>query len=320
MGVLNAIGGRRAAGTLRRAAGVTALVASLAAGAATVVAEPTGAGAVTADRTGLVSTVAARPTCGPQLPKSGGGYWTCTLDDEFSSTRLDTTKWQTYTSAPGGFVGGDECYSPNNVTLDSGNLRLTATKQSTAFTCAGRSTNYRSGLILSKGRFAQAYGRFEMRAMTPAGVGFQPAFWLLPENPYTQPGGYTYGEIDVMEAWGQYPGLASPHLHYVQTPGTLQSGAYCSVPSMTTSYHTYAVEWTSSKMTFIYDGKTCWSTTWKPIARYQPAGSVAPSPFNQKFYVIVNLAMGGPATPGNRATSTTKFPSRMSVDYVRVWR
>jgi beta-glucanase (GH16 family) len=158
-----------------------------------------------------------------------------------------------------------------------------------------------------------------MRAKIPAGVGFQPAFWMLPQTPYGSRG-YSYGEIDVMEAWGTFPGIASPHLHYVSTPGTPMSGNYCLVPTSATAYHTYAVEWTSTRMTFTYDGRTCWSTGWKPIAGYQPAGSAAPAPFDQKFYLIVNLAMGGATTPTNRASVLTRFPATMSVDYIRAWK
>lgn len=259
--------------------------------------------------------------CGSKrIAKAGGGFWTCTFSDEFNKPRLDTTKWQAYTSAAGGYRGGDECYAPGNVSISKGYLNLTATKSATTFDCAGVPSNYRSGMVLTRGLFSQAYGRFEMRAKIPGGVGFQPAFWLLPENPYTHPGGYAYGEIDVMESWGTYPGIASPHLHYVQTPGTPMSGAYCSVPTNATAYHAYTVEWTKSVMTFKYDGKVCWSTPWAPIPAYQPPGAVAPTPFDQKFYLIVNLLLGGELTASNRPTSSTTFPSRMSVDYIRVWK
>jgi beta-glucanase (GH16 family) len=257
--------------------------------------------------------------CGAPVAKVSGGNWTCTFADEFGGARLDTDKWHAYTSTAGGFRGGDECYAPGNVRVASGTLQLSATRSAAGFDCAGVPSRYRSGMVLSKGLFSQAYGRFEMRAKIPAGVGFQPAFWLLPENPFGSRG-YSYGEIDVMEAWGTYPGIASPHLHYVKTPGTPMSGKYCSVPTNATAYHTYALEWTTRKMTFSYDGRTCWSTSWRPIPRFQPPGAVAPTPFDQKFYIIVNLAMGGSTTPSNRATSRTTFPATMSVDYIRAWR
>jgi beta-glucanase (GH16 family) len=316
MGVIRLVRSHRTSArrnTARRTAATTLAVAALTAGAATAVLAPAGAGAVTG------------PSCGATIAKPGGGNWQCTFADDFSGTGLDTTKWSPYSSLKGGFVGGDECYSPSNVKVHDGALRLDANKWGT-FTCTdGRQSNYLSGLVMSKGKFSQAYGRFEIRARTPAGVGFQPAFWMLPENPW-QPGGYTYGEIDVMEAWGQYPGIASPHLHnvaaYDPQSGAFnrQSGAYCHIDNMTSAYHTYAVEWTTSLMMFRYDGNVCWTTRWKPMAGYQPAGATSPSPFNQNFYIILNLAMGGPRTPGNRATASTPFPAEMSVDYVRVWR
>lgn len=297
--------------TARRAAATTLVVASLAAAAATAVLAPTGAGAATG------------PCGGTTVAKPGGGYWQCTFADEFSGTQLDTTKWSPYTSQKGGFVGGDECYKPSNVKVDAGALRLDANKWGT-FSCSdGRQSNYLSGLVMSKGKFSQTYGRFEIRAKTPAGIGFHPAFWMLPENPWShqdasQPAGFNYGEIDVMEGAGNYPGYASPHLHNVQA-NNKQNGAVCRVDNMTTAYHTYTLEWTKTLMTFRYDGNVCWSTDWKPMAGYQPKGATSPAPFDQNFYIILNLAMGGPQEPNNRATAATPSAAEMSVDYVRVW-
>lgn len=251
--------------------------------------------------------------------KADGTYWACSFDDEFSGSTVDTTKWSAFDSIKGGFRGGDECYNHNNATVSGGELHLTVTKAAAAFTCGdGHVTQYNSGLLLSRGKFSQTYGRFEMRAKFPAGVGFQPAFWMLPANPF-HTSGYSYGEIDVAEAWGTYPGTVSPHLHYVATPSP-QNGAYCSVPTSASAFHTYTVEWTRTTMTFLYDGRTCWKTTWSPIAKYQPAGATAPTPFDQDFYMIVNLATGGDSTPSNRITSSTKLPSQMEVDYIRAWR
>jgi hypothetical protein len=73
-------------------------------------------------------------------------------------------------------------------------------------------------------------------------------------------------------------------------------------------------------MKFVYDGWTCWTTTWQPAAPWAPAGATAPTPFDQPFYLMVELALSTPATPTNQPNATTPFPSIMTVDYVRAWK
>lgn len=261
------------------------------------------------------------PPCGPTTYyKSNGAPWVCSFDDEFNGTSLDTTKWTAFASEPGGFRGGDECYSPRHVTVGSGVAKLNVTRASGTFDCAGVPAHYYSGMILSRGKFSQTYGRIQMRAKIPNQVGLQGAFWMLPENPY-HADGYDYGEIDVMENFGSYPNHAAAHLHNVYTPGTPMLGKFCDVPNMATEYHTYTLTWTSTSMTFSYDGTTCWKTTWTTIPGYQPVGATAPNPFNQPFYIIINMAVGTPAiTPDNVPNSSTTLPAAMQISYLRVWK
>lgn len=261
----------------------------------------------------------SRPCGGQVLRKADGSAWKCSYSEDFDGRTLDASTWWAMDTAAVGFHSGDECYSPDNVSVANGLLRLTATKLPEPRTCGGNlTTRYLSGMISSQGRFAQAYGRFEISAKFPPGVGFQPAFWMLPANPL-RTDGYYYGEIDVVEAWGNYPGIVSPHLHYVYTPGTPIGGAYYSLPTSASAFHTYAVEWTPSRMTFRYDGNVAWTTTWQPGVPYAPAGATAPAPFDQPFYVMLELAMGGDSTADNRATDATAFPSTMYVDYLHIW-
>lgn len=266
---------------------------------------------------GLGSTNAA---CGSnRLPRAGGGYWTCTFDDEFSGSTLSSTRWTALDTASDGFSGGQECDRSQNVSVAGGLLVLTATHLPSAVPCGKLTTAYASGMISSKGKFAQAYGRFQMSAKFPRGVGFQPAFWLLPENSHGT-GRYEYGEIDIAEHWGNFPQYVDPHLHYVLTPDSRAGGMTCRISTNATAFHTYTLEWTPTQMRFIYDDSTCWTTTWLPQAGYAFAGAQPPVPFDQPFYLIVQLAVGGAKTPGNEPLATTPFPAQMDVDYVRVWR
>lgn len=289
---------------------------------ATVAFAAIGIGAAAINPGGVGATTTAPPSCGGTvLHKSDGTAWTCTFDDEFSGTAVDATHWTPYTSVSGGFRGGQECYTPRNVSVSGGNADLSVTR-ATPFNCAGVTAQFNAGMLISKNTFTQTYGRFEMRAKLPSAAGLQPAFWLLPANPY-HADGYDYGEIDVMESWTATPNVASPHLHYVGTPGSLNNGKYCSVPNIATQFHTYTLEWNSSRITMSYDGTTCWSTTWVPIPLYQPLLARSPEPFDQPFYLIVNLATGGPKTPYNEVSpseSITSANATMQVDYVRSWK
>lgn len=259
---------------------------------------------------------AGAPTCGGvAIAKPTGGTWACTVDDEFSGTALDTTTWTPLNTAVVGNHPGQECDDPNALTVADGVLIISATRNPKITKCGRYSSKYNSGGVTST--FAQTYGRFSIRAMFPAGKGFQPAIWMLPKNPMG-PAGYSYGEIDVAESYSYKPDVVSTHVHYVNTPNQV-AGVACDVAGATTAFHTYTLQWTPQTLTFFYDNTTCWTTTWTPNSRYTPRGSTAPTPFNQPFYVIVNLAVGDYKTPRNQPDRRTQFPATMYVDYVRVW-
>lgn len=269
----------------------------------------------------LVAVDTAAAPCGGMKPArvGGGTYSTCTFDDNFSGGVLDSTKWSAMDTTKVNFKIGDECFDPNNVSVTAGLLNLTGTKSAVSRTCAGRSTSYNSGLVSTKGLFSQAYGRFEMRAKFPKGYGYGSGFWMLPENPYSS-GAYKYGEIDIVENWGQYSNLMWAHVHYVYTPGNLVSGKACSINADGETFHTYGVDWSPTQMTFLYDGNPCWTTTWKPAYPYAPAGAKAPAPFDQPFYMILNLSLGGTTSTATNPLSATPMGKSMQVDWVRAWK
>jgi hypothetical protein len=163
------------------------------------------------------------PGCGgTAIPKAGGGYWTCTFDDEFTGNALDTSKWAIQTTGASGFTSGTECFvnSPNNVAVSNGVLSLTARAEAAPFTCADPGgafvTRYTSGEVLTYGKFSQAYGRFEISAKFPSTTvkGLQEALWLWPDDPRRYGSWPWSGEIDTgcqwqtaHAAWPQIPGM-----------------------------------------------------------------------------------------------------------------
>ena len=196
---------------------------------------------------------------------------------------------------------------PENVSLDgAGNLAITARHEDWL------GQRYTSGRINTRGKFEQSGGRFEARMRMPSGQGMWPAFWLLGSDISTAPWP-ACGEMDIMEFRGQEPLIVHGSLH---GPGYSGGGAltrsYSAPAPLDSAFHVYAVEWTSSKITWEVDG-VVYSTMTPSSA---PPGSAWV--FNHPFFIVLDLAVGGNfvGSPG----SDTTFPQKLLVDYVRVYQ
>jgi beta-glucanase (GH16 family) len=250
--------------------------------------------------------------CGPEISKSSGGNWACTFADDFSGSTLDPAKWQPMTTATTGFTqASHECYAddPANIDVADGLLTLTATKLPSPATCGTFTSPYQTGMVFTKDRFAQAYGRFEIRAKLPEGAGLQPALWMYPQHTAY---GDRSGEIDIAESFGA-PDYVSPHIHvHDAAGGDHPQGGDCHVADASGAFHTYTVEWEPKEIRFLYDGVQCtfmrnWDTG-PPL--------VAPQPFDKPFFMLLQMGLGyGPNAP----SAATKFPSSLEIDYVRAW-
>jgi beta-glucanase (GH16 family) len=246
------------------------------------------------------------PTPSPSPTPTGTLIW----DDEFNGaagSAPDSTKW-TVTPGPSGAQNAElECYtnSPSNIALNGqGQLAITALQGS-------GSCPYTSGRLQTKGLFQTEYGTLEVSMQIPAGQGLWPAFWAL-GNDYNSVGWPQCGEIDVMENLGSDPFTAYGSIHGPQGTGAYgHTTAYRSPVSLTSGFHTYAVTWTPTSISYSIDGVT--------YATYSPSTLTSGQQwvFNQQFYLLLNLAVGGnwPGSPN----SSTAFPATMLVDWVRVY-
>ncbi len=177
---------------------------------------------------------------------------------------------------------------------------------------ASQPKGYTSAKLVSKGKGAWQYGYVEVRAKLPQGRGTWPAIWMLPEvNNF---GGWPKsGEIDIMEHVGYDPGTVHGTVHteaFNHLLGT-QKGGKLVVPTFASEFHTYAVDWKKDQMDFYIDGKHYFSfkNTGKGYQEW---------PFDQPFYLILNLAVGG-NWGGKEGVDPAIWPQRMEVDYVRVY-
>lgn len=177
---------------------------------------------------------------------------------------------------------------------------------------------YTSSKLVTENKFSQTYGRFEARIKLPLGDGLWPAFWMMPQDSVY--GGWAAsGEIDIMEARGRISNEASGAIHYGgQWPNnTYQHGSYTFPQGQgIDTFHVYAVEWTDTSIKWYFDDILVWEAT-----EWYTEGQDFPAPFDESFYMILNLAVGG-HFDDYRLPDSSIFdqPVVMIVDYVRVFR
>jgi beta-glucanase (GH16 family) len=213
--------------------------------------------------------------------------------------------------------------------VGAGLLTIRALKESLhgcGYTSARLKTRTRDGTPL----FTKLYGRFEFRAKVPWGKGLWPALWLLPQSDFY--GGWAAsGEIDVMEIVGEKPhevlnsihfGSAYPKRSLITHVHPLPGG------STVADWHVYTVEWEPGEIRFYVDDvhtatRDHWWSCSKTLdgqgieARRASDLNAWPAPFDQPFYLLMNVAVGGnfPGAPN----AATRFPAELVVDYVRVY-
>ena len=191
-------------------------------------------------------------------------------------------------------------------------------KKSTSGTKVKKS--YTSGRISTQNKQTFTYGRFECRAKVPKGQGYLPAFWLMAndENVYGQ--WPRCGEIDCMEVMGQETNKAYGTIHY-GNPHSESQGTYTikDGDDFSDAFHTFTCDWEPGKITWYVDGvKYHEESDWYSTTVGQ--GTLTyPAPFDQPFYIILNLAVGG-SWVGNPNDETSFENNPYEIDYVRVYQ
>lgn len=233
--------------------------------------------------------------------------------DEFNNGSLNLNDWmfETGDGCPGLCGWGNnelEYYTsrPENLFFHNGNLVIEARKED----YSGRS--YTSAKIVTRGKKSFKFGRMDIRAKLPKGKGVWPAIWMLPQqNVYgVWP---KSGEIDIMELVGHEPNKVYGTVHFGPGPSSTQYSRGYQLPTadFSTDFHVYSIIWDSNSIQWLVDGQVFSSFTKTDV------GS-ATYPFNEEFYFIINLAIGGnwPGSPD----ATTVFPQQLVVDYIRVYQ
>jgi beta-glucanase (GH16 family) len=238
--------------------------------------------------------------------------WVLTVADEFDGEEGTPPDAAIWTYDIGGDGWGNQQLEFNtdrveNVSLDGqGHLRIRALEESFM------GNQYTSARIKTQGLVEQTHGRFEARIKLPEGQGLWPAFWMLGAS-YDEVPWPDCGEIDIMEYQGQRPERVFGSLHGPGYSGAEAISRGVVLPDGQTfadDFHVFAVEWDPGRITFSVDGEVY------NIVRSADVSNRGDWVFNNDFYVILNLAVGG--NVGGPVGPDTVFPAEVLVDYVRI--
>ena len=249
---------------------------------------------------------------GYDYDESGLAYELVWADEFDQDGPPDPAKW-TYDTGGHGWGNNELQYytREGNAWVEEGCLIIEARKEQTG----GR--DYSSARLVSKNRGDWLYGRFEIRAKLPRGLGTWPAIWMLPTD-WVYGGWPASGEIDIMEHVGYDQGRLHASVHtqtFHHSIGT-QKTATIQVPDISEAFHTYTLTWLPDKIEIGMDDQVYY--TYRPT-QYVAQPTFREWPFDQRHHLLINIAFGG-NWGGARGIDAGVLPQQMLVDYVRVYQ
>ena len=247
----------------------------------------------------------------PHSPENPPAGMTLVWSDEFEGTAINLDNW-THELGSGGW-GNNELQSYTaesaNSFVQDDNLFIVALQDGAGYT---------SARMITRDKQEYAFGRIDIRAVLPYGQGIWPALWMLGAN-FTEVGWPECGEIDIMELLGHQPNYVHGTAHWGEIIGgghpNLGAVTYSDFPTtFSDEYHVFSLEWNTDTMTWLMNDEPYFQLTTEDHV----ASSGYVTPFNDPFFFIFNIAVGG-NWPGYPDESTL-FPQFMAVDYVRVYQ
>jgi len=238
--------------------------------------------------------------------------------DEFEGNGpINSENWHHQTLLPNGtswYNGEIQHYTNRQVNsyVSNGTLKIVAKKE--VFTDQGVTKEYTSARLNSK--FVFTYGKMEVRAKLPTGVGTWPAIWSLGQN-IIEPGGFwsdafgtvswpTCGEIDLMEHWGSNQNFVQSAVHSPSSFGNTVNKGGQVIPTASSDFHVYTMEWTEDKIVFSVNDVVHYT--------YEPGVQNSDTwPFTENQYILLNVAILPDIAP-------VITESQMEIDYVRIYQ
>ncbi len=281
------------------------------------------------------------PAAAPQPPVTSDGYrvyWS----DEFDGSSVDPA-WRRYHNTYGDGNKELQCYTPDNVKVGGGTVRIEARRESVRCPVGTNlDRDYTSGFLGTRdtGNYFPRYARYEIRAKLPHAQGLWPAFWLRHRN------GASTAEVDIMEYFhSQDPGRYTATLHLDGRFNLSKKALFFETPTANPGWNTYAVDIEPDpagvRFTFRLNGAAIhsyvdtqhrWTSapadgTWDMALNLAIGGNWTGHPDGTLGYLdlLGRCSLWGPqagSAPDNCSTTgirRAQFPEALEVDYVRVY-
>lgn len=295
----------------------------------------------------LIALPARAETAPPA--KAEPAKWELAWSDEFDGKALDKKKWKPEKSCWGGGNNERQCYtaSPRNIRVGDGLLHLIALEgrvsgpdrppEIAAMPNPSVTKPFSSGKVRTRGLAAWRYGKIEFRARVPKGQGTWPAVWMMPADDRYGPWPLS-GEIDILEAVnlgascreckgtvGENRVLSALHFGGIP-PRNEQQNTRASLPDQSLpsdGFHVWTLEWGQGLMRFSLDGRRYWELTaerWRTLSPKARGNKFAP--FDQPFYIMANLAVGGKLSEerNDGGVDRNSFPAEFAIDWIRIYQ
>ena len=268
----------------------------------------------TVTETSQEETTAAADNADEDVPEIAG--YDLLWHDEFSGDTLDETIWNYEPHEPGWTNEELQEYttSTDNVFVRDGNLVIKAIKSE-----KDGKDYYTSGKVTAQNKKDFMYGKVVARAKVPEGQGLWPAIWMMPQDESYYGQWPKCGEIDIMEVLGSDVKKAYGTLHYGEPHGEQQGTVVLDNGSFADDFHEYSVEWEPGEMRWYIDGELYLTVNDWFTAVQGEEEKPYPAPFDQPFFVQMNLAVGG-SWPGDPDETTDFDKAEFEIDYVRVYQ
>lgn len=236
--------------------------------------------------------------------------WKMVWNDEFDYTGLpDSTKWTAETGGHGWGNNELQYYTAGrqeNARVANGILTIEARKENRD------SMKYTSARLITKNKGDWQYGKIDVKAKLPKGLGTWPAIWMLGSTtPLKWPDD---GEIDIMEHVGYNHGFVHASIHskkFNHITGTQKTDTIV-VKDCSENFHVYSVEWNKGSVRVAVDGDFYFHFV-------NDGSGYEAWPFDNKMYLLLNIAVGG-NWGGQKGIDENIWPQKLEIDYVRVYQ
>lgn len=232
--------------------------------------------------------------------------WILTFSDEFNENSVNTDFWSTKFSWGQHLSGQERClFIDEAFKFDNGIMKIICEEKDTIgdvflpdWSSTKKQFSYTTGHLYSKYKFSQRYGRFEIRAKTAFGKGFNSAFWMMTDSGWPP-------EIDIFEVLGKDPNLLRTTNHFLNSEGKrTQASRKTITADLSSSFNTYAIEWSPSEIVWYLNDQIV----------FKSSEGIPQEP----MYLIISHAMDSDFS--GFVDESTPLPAYFEIDYVRVYK